>query len=287
MASIETKQKKVAFFFVGVGKCGTSWIFEIARKKKLFSVPKIKEPYLVDQPASKQKKFVASLYKSFDRMADFSNLYYWDAENPQKIFDYNPDAKIIITIRKPSERIISHFRFVKRNGEYANLSLAQYLQQGDSYRLIDRSVYAPMIRRYEETFGRSNILTLPLELLKSSPQAYLDRLTEFCGGDSIELSPEDMQPVLKQSKARSPIMAKVAKTSANLLRNLGLLRILGMSKDSKFIRSILYQESNEGPQVADRDFGEFADQVAALDQQYEPLLKSYGLSLDQHSASAS
>lgn len=287
MASIETKQNKVTFFFVGVGKCGTSWIFEIARKKNLFSVPKIKEPYLIDQPASKHKKIVASLYQSFDRMADFSNVYYWDVENPQKIFDYNRHAKIIITIRKPSDRIISHFRFVKRNGEYKNLTLAQYLEQGDSYHLIDRSVYAPMIQRYEEVFGKSNILILPLELLKSSPQAYLDRLTEFCDGASIELSPEDMQPVLKQSKARYPIMAKFAKTSANLLRNLGMLRLLGKSKDSKLIRSVLYRESKDKPQVDDKDFGAFADQVDALDQQYGPLLKSYGLSLGTSPVSAS
>ena len=52
MSNVTMSVERVKFFFVGVGKCGTSWIFEIARKKALMSVPKIKEPYIIDEPVS-------------------------------------------------------------------------------------------------------------------------------------------------------------------------------------------------------------------------------------------
>lgn len=288
MTTAEADQKRVTFFFVGVGKCGTSWIFEIARTKGFFSVPKIKEPYLIDQPVDKQRKFVKSLYKSTDRMADFSNLYYWDEENPNKIFEYNKNARVIVTIRKPSDRIISHFKFLKRNGEFANLSLAQYLDSGDPIDLFKRSVYRPMIERYESVLGESNVLILPLELLKESPQAYLDRLTNFCGIESVVLDPEDMLPVLKQSKARFPIVAKIAKTSAMTLRKLGMLSVLGKLKDSKLIRSALYKEAQSSSTRLDDDScGQFSEAISQLDADYARLLKDYGLSLDESTSRSS
>ncbi len=281
MTAAKMDQMKVTFFFVGVGKCGTSWIFEIARKKSIFSVPKIKEPYLIDQPPGKQIKFVNSLYGSTDRMADFSNLYYWDDENPKKMFQYNENARAIITIRKPSARIISHFKFLNRNGEFANLSLSQYLDNGDPIELFKRSIYRPMIERYESVLGKSNVLVLPLELLEKSPQAYLDRLTSFCGLKSVVLNPEDLLPVLKQSRARSPIVAKMAKTSAKVLRKIGMLRVLGTLKDSRLLRRVLYREAEKGSSSQEaHGFGQFSQAVADLDTDYVRLLKSYGLSFN-------
>ena len=267
------EKTKVEFFFVGVGKCGTSWIFEIARRKNLFSVPKIKEPYLIDQPASRQTKLTKSLYKSFERMADFSNLYYWDPDNSNKIHSYNPDAKIIITIRQPSRRIASNFKFVKRNGECANQSLSQYLDSGDPIDLVARSRYRPMIDRYKSVFGKDQVLILALEHLKADPQDYLNRLTDFCGTERIILSEDDKAPVLQQANARSPLAAKFAKQTAVTLRKLGLLSLLGTLKDSKLVRKFLYSEQRVKSSGQDDSFGQFEEEVARLDKDYIELLK--------------
>lgn len=269
---IAAKDIRVQFFFVGVGKCGTSWIFEIARKKNLFSVPKIKEPYLIDQPAHRQAKLTRSLYQRFERMADFSNLYYWDPDNAQKIFAYNPHAKIIITVRKPSERIKSHFKFVKRNGDFTKLSLAQYLDDGDPVELVARSDYRPLIQRYTSVFGSENVLVLALEQLKSSPQDYLNRLTDFCGSQRMTLHPQDKTPVLKQARARSPLAAKLAKQIAIALRKLGLLSFLGTLKDSPVVRKFLYSERGLPATMDDDGFGNAEDKIARLDQDYVGLL---------------
>ena len=276
MSNVTTSIEKVKFFFVGVCKCGTSWIFEIARKKALMSVPKIKEPYIIDESPEKREKMVRSLYDSYSEMADFSNVYYWDPDNAQKIFEYNPDALIIITVRKPSKRIVSHFEFLKRNGMHTSLSLAEYLEKGDSDHIVARSEYPEMIRRYETVFGKDNVLILPLEQLKSEPQTYLDRLTQFCSLPSLQLEEEDKSPVLKRATTRSPLLARSAKGVAVLFRKLKLLKILGKLKDSKVIRGILYREA-KGPVTRDDDFGKLTQQIAKLDEEYETLLTSYGL----------
>ena len=276
MSNVTISTEKVKFFFVGVGKCGTSWIFEIARKKALMSVPKIKEPYLIDESPEKREKMVRSLYGSYSQMADFSNVYYWDPDNAQKIFEYNPDALIIITVRKPSKRIVSNFEFLKRNGMHINMSLAEYLEK-DVDHLVARSDYPAMIQRYETVFGKDKVLILPLEQLKSEPQIYLNRLTEFCGIETAILEESDKAPVLKRAATRSPLVARTAKGIADMLRKMKLLKMLGTLKDSSLIRNLLYREAKEGT-PRDEEFGSLTDQVNQLDQDYLALLEKYGLS---------
>jgi hypothetical protein len=280
--STVAKNTRIEFFFVGVGKCGTSWIFEVARKKHLFSVPKIKEPYLIDQPESRQARLTQSLYSSFDRMADFSNLYYWDPDNAKKIFAYNPNAKIIVTIRKPSDRIVSHFKFAKRNGDFSALSLAQYLDSGDPVQLIARSDYRPLIERYTSVFGDQNVLVLALEHLKCDPQDYLNRLTEFSQSAPILMDAQDKAPVLKQARARSPLAAKLAKQTAVTLRKLGMLSLLGSLKDSRLVRNFLYSERGVQTDQEDYSFGQSAQKIACLDDDYIQLLRELNYTIPAH-----
>ena len=284
--STVAQTSKIEFFFVGVGKCGTSWIFEIARKKNLFSVPKIKEPYLIDQPPSRREKLTKSLYRSFERMADFSNLYYWDPDNSTKIFSYNPNAKIIFTVRKPSQRIVSNFKFMKRNGDFSNVSLPEYLDSGDPIDLVARSDYRHMIERYTSVFGADQVLVLALEHLKADPQNYLDRLTDFCGTAQIILSEEDKVPVLQQAHARSSVAAKLAKQTAITLRKFGLLSLLGILKDSKLVRKSLYSEQRVQPLGEDFGFGKSEDAVSLLDNDYIELLKDLNYTIPEKASTS-
>jgi len=274
MSLPSSSNEKVTFFFVGVGKCGTSWLYEFFKRHELLSLPTIKEPYLIDCSAQKREKMVNSLYSGNGKKADFSNLYYWDTENPRKIKDYNPHAKIIITTRRPSHRIVSHFTFLKRNADRhaQQKSLAQYLEHGDLEHLVQRSDYPPIIDRYLASFGADNVLVLPLEQLKETPQRYVDRLLTFMQLPTIALTPEDTTPVLKRSTARSSMLARTAKSLAVLLRSLGLLRILGILKESQTIRRFLFREI-QGDALTDRDFGTLNTAITAMDHDYKNLLQ--------------
>ncbi len=264
------KSQKVKYFFVGVGKCGTSWLYEFLKRHEITSVPSLKEPYLIDQPASKQQDIIDKLYSNPVKMCDFSNLYYWDIDNPQKIYDYNNASKIIITVRQPSLRIISHFGFSKQNGLIREETIGEYLLNGDFLHIVARSDYAKMIERYVSKFGRDNVLILPLEQLKNTPQIYVDRLLAFLEEPQFALSDDDIKPTLKSARARSLIVAKSGKQLAVILRSFGMLSLLGRLKSSKIIRSILFktvESSNEDVSFANR-----TKEINELDQAYSKLL---------------
>ena len=106
---------------------------------------------------------------------------------------------------------------------------------------------------------------MPLELLKQDAQAYADQLLGFLGEPPVVLTAEDKRPVLKAAKARSKVLARLAKTAANGLRSIGLLRMLGHLKRMKLVRAVLYQ-TVEVEQVT--DFGSAAAKITQLDASY-------------------
>ena len=264
---------KIEFFFVGVGKCGTSWVFEFLERYSIGSLPKIKEPYIMDAPESKRIKMIKSLYSSYDSMCDFSTLYYWNIENAQVIHNYNPSSKIIITVRKPSQRIISHFAFLKKHGSYDQLTLNRYLET-DAEEIIERSNYSDMIQRYVDSHGRENVLVLPLEQLKDSPQIYVDRLLDFMKKERVTLTSVDTKPILPAGVARNSTLSRLLKLGAETLRKYGLLIILSKLKKSKFIRNAVYKEDKDRKSM-DKDYSIRKVEIDELDLRYAKLLKEY------------
>ena len=203
-------------------------------------------------------------------MCDFSTLYYWDINNAEKIYNYNKFSKIIITIREPSKRIVSHFGFLQRNGLLTESTLAEYLKNGDTQEIIARSNYTDMINRYISVFGKKNVLLLPLEQLQNSPQLYVDRLLNFLDEPSFILSESDTKPVLKSARARSRLLAKLVKTLAGFLRKIGMLSLLGQLKSSKLIRSILFKTVDNQKQAI--SFAHRTQEITKLDEDYKNLL---------------
>jgi len=261
---------QVEIFFVGVGKCGTTWIYETTKRLKLLSVPTLKEPFIVDQPPSDQTKLVTKLYDQgvMAPLADFSNLYFTDIDNAKKIFDYNSEAKIILTVRKPSDRIASQYQMLVRNGLDETISLSEYLDN-DDLGLIERSRYWDIAQRYIDVFGKEKVQIMSLEMLKSRPQAYMDRLCSFLEISSPALSVEDRKPVLVASKPRNAAIARQGKKLSLYMRRVGLYKSLGYLKNSNLVRGLVYKpiDKREIP-----DFGKFSSEVLELDQKYDDFL---------------
>lgn len=204
--------------------------------------------------------------------ADFSNTYFFDRGNASVIKAYNPDAKIVITTRRPSARTKSHFRFLRRNGLDPNISLAAYLSEHDDVRILDRSDYADMIERYVSAFGKAQVLVQPMELLQSDAQAYIDRLTSFLGCASVSLDDKDREVVLAAAKPRSAMIARLAKRTANILREKGYLGVLARAKDNPVISKLLFTKAGHDPVM---DFGPHVERVGSLDKAYPALIAKY------------
>jgi len=265
-------------FFVGVGKCGTSWIYEYLRGRGDVGVPAVKEPYVLDlDDAAAQHRRVGQLYDSQRPRCDLSNTYYWDPTNAERLRGHNPNARVVVTTRRPSGRVESHFAFLQRNGRYQGWSLARYFSESaDPDDLVARSDYQPILDRYAEQVGADNVLLLPLELLRSDQDAYVQRLCSFMGLEERPLTDGERKAVLSRSAPRFGPAAFAAAQVAAVLRRLGLLRLLGRLKSSGLVQRVLFRSA---AQTDDDVWGgqPMPARLQQLDREYPALLRSWGL----------
>ena len=267
----------IDIFFIGVGKCGTSWIYKYLSRRGDVGVPSIKEPYILNHPPEKYAEKIAEVYDERRPRCDFSNVYYWDQTIPEKIARHNPNAKIVLTVRKPSKRVSSHFAFLQRNGEYTGMDLVEYLNSGDPDELVGRSDYQDILIRYSKHVPAENIVVLPLELLSTDVQRYADTLTEFLGIERREVAAEDTEKVLGRSKARSPLLSRTGKRVAEQLRGAGHLKVLSQLKESEAVRKVLF--STDDQPTASLDSALLPAHLRSLDDQYPAFLEKAGAAL--------
>jgi len=275
-APTTSDQSIIDIFFVGVGKCGTSWIYEYLRGRGDVGVPAVKEPYVLelDDPAA-QRRRVEQLYDDQRPRCDLSNTYYWDPHNADRLQRHNANAKVIVTTRKPSGRVESHFAFVQRNGRYRGWTLARYFENGDDPDdFIARSDYGPILERYVQAVGRDNVLLLPLEQLREDQDTYVERLCAFLGLEMRPLAEAERGAVLARSAPRFAPAAFAAAQTAAVLRKLGLLRVLGALKSSSVIQRVLFRGADAPGDVWSGQA--MPPRLVQLDAEYGELLASWG-----------
>jgi hypothetical protein len=119
-------------------------------------------------------------------------IYMYWRESPKRIFEYNPEIKIIIILRNPIDRAYSHWNMERlRNADNLPFKKAIYTEidrcrkalpyQHRVFSYIDRGRYLEQLRRIWTHFSKERTLILKHEDLKNSPLATLGQVTSFLG----------------------------------------------------------------------------------------------------------
>lgn len=189
----------VDFFVVGAPKCGTSSLFDYLRISKEIFLPSSKELHYFSQPEVFNSYYnLRSIPKTLDKYhenfslandsqlcGDISPSYLSSIGCAKAIFDYNPNSKIIIMLRDPVDRAVSHYLMDKRFG-LVDVSLLEILKNPFDYPLYYREYvhngkYYSHIKNYLEYFSPSEVLVTDFELLRTNPSDLLAAVLNFLG----------------------------------------------------------------------------------------------------------
>lgn len=225
------KDKKVNVFVVGAMRAGTTFFMQLLSKHPEIYVSPVKEPhYFVDNlPASLfeslpflnidryfEKEFPKPLHRAQIKNAkDYAKLfslgqnsmyrvegsisYLHATEAALNIYQYNPDAKIVILLRDPLERAFSHYKMdlglLRQNRSFESLiktQIADYRKGSLNWSsVLGMSFYDKPIKRFHDHFG-DNVLCLSSEALFRDTAKTLLKVSDFLGTakfDDIELKP--------------------------------------------------------------------------------------------------
>lgn len=144
----------------------------------------------------------------------FYTFYPEFQETHKRLFEYNPDLKLIYIMRQPVDRALSHYAHnLVRNLDTNPPDKAVFLSPD----YVNRSRYAVQLRPYLELFEREQILLLVFEEYIRDQTGTLEQVAAFLGIDArpfaeIETAAQHKtvgEPYLKYESVRS-----VVRTSA-------------------------------------------------------------------------
>ncbi|MEQ9022615.1 MAG: sulfotransferase domain-containing protein, partial [Pseudomonadales bacterium] len=116
---------------------------------------------------------------------------YWK-ESPKRIYEYNPEMKIIIILRNPIDRAYSNWN-MERSRNNDNLSFDDAVDaekdrcretlpyQHRYFSYIDRGHYLEQLQRIWSYFPKERVLILKSEDLKKNPIGPLNQASDFLG----------------------------------------------------------------------------------------------------------
>lgn len=203
------------FIIAGAQKCGTTSLFNYLSQHPNILPSVIKQVRYYDgglDPAVDNYELGLDWYRSFFPRkeelvqgraitGEASPMYLFHPLAAERIRRDLPDVKILITLRNPTARAISHYHHAIRSHEEElpfldalraeEERLQPSLQQKD-YRSFSftrhsykaRGIFSPQLDRLYNLFPSENILIVQLEDLSRDAPAELRRVFEFLGVDS-------------------------------------------------------------------------------------------------------
>ncbi|MCG8582628.1 MAG: sulfotransferase [Bacteroidales bacterium] len=218
-------EDKVDLFIVGCIKGGTTWLYDVLSTSPDIYAPNLKEPHYFSKVKQLRPhiKHVSdfeeylSLYESGDgykyRM-DGSASYLYEKNTAKRIYEYNPNAKIVILLRHPVRRAFSHYQMLLREGvligDFESVIKSDYASgesMNESSCFLKMGEYYNQVKTYTDVFG-SNVLVLTYSDLLRSKHQFVKEVADFIGVDfsNLEIKEEKSNPAALPKGAISRII---------------------------------------------------------------------------------
>lgn len=159
---------------------------------------------------------------------------YDSKEIADRLYKIFPNGKILIVIREPKNAIAScYLQYIKFGG---TCSVKDYLtppQIGSSIVPLfnfDHFNYIKLIEYYLKLFNKENVLVLPYELFKKSPNDFCSQIINFAGANKLEELPYEEITHKRLSTFGSSLARHFNKVFAKTTLNPSAIDLAGSQK---------------------------------------------------------
>lgn len=206
-----------SFMIIGAQKSGTSSLFDYLSEHPQLYPSSPKEVHFFDgglDPDSNDFERGLTWYRAHFPMwkgpgaFEASPLYLFDPRCPKRISDLLPEVKLIVVLRNPTERAISHYFHSMRSGRESLPIMEALLEEESRLKsLVDekrveslihhsyksRGRYTEQLKRFFEYFPKRQVLILKGEDLFQRPEEVLSQVFKFVNA-SEEFSVKELKP---------------------------------------------------------------------------------------------
>jgi hypothetical protein len=206
--------------FVGIGalKAGTTFLDTLLRPHPELSFPRfLKEAEFFTAHYERGLDWYAGLFAPPDGRlrGEISPQYMADPRAPQRVWDTNPEARILANLRNPVARTVSQYRHWVQETGYPH-GFATFLVEHPN--AVERSEYHRVLTPWIERFGADRVELIVFEDLVTEPMRTVRGVFGFLGVDDEFVPPDPDTAVNVTFSPRFPRAYALAKRTGNRLR---------------------------------------------------------------------
>lgn len=242
--------------FIGIGaqKCASTWLYDVLRDHPEVTLSTTKELDFFSCHYDRGLNWYRQRFpvRAGGRVrGEISPSYFHDPQVPARVQAHLPGVRIIVALRDPVERALSHHRHALRLGDLALpppsgsgglrgpgagpgtglgagsagglLSFEQALAANPMY--LEQGRYATHLRRWQAHHSADHLLVLFTEDIQAAPQAVVRRLYRF-----LDIAEQHRPPALRQASNASHVLAspRLERWRQGLNRGAGRLGLGGL-----------------------------------------------------------
>ena len=184
-------RKKVNFIGLGVQKSGTSWLAEALNEHPNIKIhPKKEAHYFNKKGFYINKRHYEWTFKNKNEkiIGDITPAYILEESVAERIYNYNPNIKMIVILRDPTERCISQYKMemsrgtIERNNGLWDAFSRNLPKYGP---MKTRGLYEDQLDRYYKYFKKEQILILQYLELQKNPTNFIKKAFDFLEVDNL------------------------------------------------------------------------------------------------------
>ncbi|MAM89339.1 MAG: hypothetical protein CME36_18720 [unclassified Hahellaceae] len=190
------QMKPIEFIGIGVTKGGSSWLADMLAAHPQICLSEPKEVRYFNSLASpgneganpQRQQSLHWYHQHFSHCSadairgEYTPLYIADPDAIDNILDYNPEIKLLICLRDPLERLVSHYRM---NHDYIGIakgSIEEEIRSDGRY--LEQGLYGEQIERLYKRCDRSQVLLFFMDDIRKDRAGTVARMYEFLGVDA-------------------------------------------------------------------------------------------------------
>lgn len=239
---------KPNFIYIGPPKTASKWITKVLLSHPEIFVSGI-DMYYFDRNENFEKgdqwylRFFKGASKKHKAIGELSHDYIYSSDAAKRIYDFNPNMKIIINLRNPVDLSFSVYKAMSKYGETSSFFREAMVNDEETLgmKLSDYGRYYYNINEYLKYFNKKNILFLNYDNLVNNKKLFMKQIYNFLNvKDFPELSNIPAYNTAKESRLK--FFGVLAKAGANFLRSINLLSLLRFLKNSSLLKKILFKK---------------------------------------------
>lgn len=232
------------FIYIGTGKAGTTWLFQVLQAHPQIFVTPVKETNFFDLNFGRGLEWYRTFFKDASgqtAIGEISHRYIHCPDAARRIRETLGEVKLIVGLREPIDYCVSDFLFTVRNGRFAG-DLRQWCREGFDWSTVR---YKDMLEPFLKEYPVERIHVYNFDLVAHAPDRLISNICRFLDVDEIPLRHEVVGKVNAAARARVPAIAGLVNRTSKFLKRRGGQRIIAFVKRQAIVQRALFRQIDQ------------------------------------------